>query len=153
MSKSSDSINAAQQTDDGGYILAGTTHTGASDLDGWLVKSDTEGNQVWSQTFTQANTNIFNDVQQTTDGGYILAGCTGTKDSSGIHSKEDGWVVKTGSNGEETWSYTFGGKHPDEFNSVLQTSDGGYILGGWASSTTTAEPIGWLVKLKSEEML
>ncbi|NLX91972.1 MAG: hypothetical protein GXZ07_10410 [Firmicutes bacterium] len=121
-------VTSVLETKDGGYILAGYTYTGEHlESDGWLIKCDHAGKEVWSRTFDAGLGDRFNAVRQTRDGGYILAGCTGTKDASGFPCIEDGCVVKTDSQGKETWSSTFGGKNPDEFNSVQQTADGGYV--------------------------
>ncbi|MGI6648805.1 MAG: hypothetical protein ACOX5W_07030 [Bacillota bacterium] len=147
-----DVFYSVSTTADGGYIIAGRTQPDNEfDYDGWLIKTDSAGREVWSRTYNASIKDQVNEVRQTRDGGYILAGCTGAKDNSGVYCIGDGWVIKTDAQGQEVWSYTFGGKNPDSFSSVQQTEDGGYTLGGWASSTKTGEPTGWLLKLKGEE--
>jgi hypothetical protein len=139
-------------TKDGGYIIAGQTQlSDATDFDGWLLKVSSEGQEVWSRTYDTSIGDTLYKALETVDGGFILAGCTGTKDSSGFPCIDDGWVIKTDGQGQEVWSYTFGGKNPDAFNFVAQTDDGGYVLSGWASSTKTGEPTGWLLKLNDKE--
>ncbi len=131
-------INSVQQTSDGGYILAGTTESfGATYRNAWLIKTDSDGNEIWSMTFGKVGNleDEANSVQQTSDGGYILAGVARTY--SALMS--DAWLMKTDCDGREIWNKTFGVPlYGDEIHSiqdarsVQQTSDGGYILAGQA---------------------
>lgn len=119
--------NYGQQTSDGGYILVGKTETyGAGDLDFYLVKTDASGNKTWQKTFGGADEDIADSGQQTSDGGYILAGHTY---SYGAGYK-DIFLVKTDTSGNKTWEKVFGGSKSEIAHAVKQTSDGGYILAG-----------------------
>jgi len=111
----------------GGYIIAGSTKTyGAVYFDYWLVKTDTMGEELWNNAFRGI---IWYDnahsIQQTRDGGYIIAGMT----QSGVNHN-DLLLVKTDSNGKEQWYRTFGGVGAEFNPSVGLSPDGGYILGG-----------------------
>ena len=87
---------SVQQTTDGGYIVAGYTRSyGFGKLDSWLVKTDENGNEMWTKTFGGSDSDIANSVQQTTDGEYIIAGHTSSYGSS----NPDFWLIKTDSNG------------------------------------------------------
>lgn len=131
------------QTSDGGYILAGHTHSfGMGKYDFWLVKTDEHGNSLWSRTFGGKSDDKCRSVQQTSDGGYILAG----KTYSFELDTGDFWLVKTDENGDSLWSRTFGGSAYESCRSVQQTSDGGYILAGWAESFGAGNSDMWLVK-------
>ena len=132
---------SVQQTSDGGYILAGPKCTLPYGVgsDGWLVKTDTNGNKQWDKTFGGTGDDLAMSVQQTSDGGYILAGYT---DSYGVGYWHF-WLVKINSNGNEQWSRTFGGTFAF---SVQETADGGYILAGCTYSYSTGSYDFGLVK-------
>ena len=131
------------QTSDGGYALAGyTASKGSGNYDFWLVKTDVSGNKTWDKTFGGSAMEIFESVIQTNDGGYVLAGGTHSKGAG----SEDFWLVKTDASGNKTWDKTFGRSEHDRCHSVIQTSDGGYALGG-ASNLKGVRNF-WLVKYK-----
>ena len=142
-----DCIFSVQQTSDGGYILAGVTESyGAGNGDLWLVKTDSEGNKQWNRTFGGTDHDWAESVQQTSDGGYILAGVT---ESYG-DGRTDFWLVKTDSKGNKEWDMTFGGTDYDSASSVQQTFDGGYILVGETMSYDAGRTDFWLVKTDSK---
>ena len=137
---------SVQQTSDGGYILAGKSNAlgdTPSDYDFRLVKTDSAGMPLWDRYIDAGNTEVAYSVQQTSDGGYILAGST----YGGFRS--DALLVKTYSNGKVNWSRTFGGTDRDMAYSVRQTSDGGYILAGFTDSYGAGSFDFWLVKTDS----
>ncbi|MCD4816473.1 MAG: hypothetical protein K8R06_08750, partial [Methanosarcinales archaeon] len=89
----------------GGYIIAGGTESyGAGDSDFWLVKTDTNGEEEWNNTYGGNYCDGADSIQQTRDGGYIIAGITqefGPGDTAFL-------LVKTDSNGTEQWYRIFG---------------------------------------------
>jgi hypothetical protein len=122
---------SVQQTGDGGYILAGNTKSfGAGGYDVWLVKTDANGDTLWTRPYGGSDEDQGKSVQQTTDGGYIVAGWTRSF-GAGLY---DVWILKTDANGDTLWTRAYGGDGPDYAHSVQQTTDGGYIVGGYTAS-------------------
>lgn len=142
-----DYLQSIKQTSDGGYILAGRSNSGISGdktqanrgtvgvgWDYWVVKINSVGTKVWDQTYGGTDDDQLFVAQQTTDGGYIFGGYSASP-VSGEKSQvnlgiEDYWIVKTDANGVKQWDKTFGGTNSDQLLSLIQTTDGGYLLGG-----------------------
>jgi len=119
---------SVQQTADGGYILAGETRSyGDINGDAWLIKTDVDGKEQWNKKFGRIYNDCANSVQQTSDGGYIIAGSSTSSDWY-----NDALLINTDANGNEKWNKTFsrGYQYDDGALSVQQTSDGGYVFAG-----------------------
>jgi predicted secreted protein with PEFG-CTERM motif len=130
-------------TNDGGYALAGFTASyGAGGYDFWLVKTNANGNYLWSRTFGGTGDEEVHSVVQTSDGGYALAGYTKSFGAGG----SDFWLVRTDANGYALWKKTYGGTKDDVALSVVQTGDGGYALAGYTESFGAGGDDFWLVK-------
>jgi hypothetical protein len=104
---------------------------------------------------------VLKSIQQTTDGGYIIGGysnssISGDKTENCIGSF-DYWIVKISGTGTIQWQNTIGGDSDDYLSSIKQTSDGGYILGGYSKSIISGDKIEnsmglhdyWIVKTNS----
>ncbi len=138
-----DETKTIQQTNDGGYIMAGNTASTKGDVfnnhggwDFWIVKLDSTGFIQWKKTYGGINHEYPYGIQQTNDGGYIVAGFAESNNGnvSGNHGDKDAWVLKLSSTGTIQWKKCYGGTLWEEAHAIRQTTDGGYIFAGLAQS-------------------
>lgn len=165
---SSELCYGLQQTTDGGYIAVGWSNSNDGDVGGnhgnydyWVVKLDDTGSIQWENNFGGTGLDQALDVSQTSDGGYIVVGNSNSTngDVGGNNGNLDFWVVKLDSTGTIIWEKNYGGSESEVARSVVQTSDGGYILTGYTLSNDIdvsghhgAEDF-WVVKLSSSGIL
>jgi len=136
-----------QQTSDGGYIVAGETHSfGAGDQDFWVLKLSSTGAIEWQRTYGGNSWDWPYSIQQTSDGGYIVAGITYSFGAGNT----DIWILKLFSTGAIEWQRTYGGSEDDWAHSIQQTSDGGYIVVGFTCSFGFVWEEVWVLKLYSD---
>ncbi|MBN8676666.1 MAG: hypothetical protein J0M29_00485 [Chitinophagales bacterium] len=159
-----DEAVSIKQTTDSNFIIAGralsangnvTNNKGVTDF--WTIKVSNTGNLIWQKAYGGTNHERCYGSDLTSDGGVILTGQTASNNInvSGNHGDFDGWVIKLDSNGLLKWQKCLGGSSWDEFWSIQQTSDGGYIAAGRTASTN-GDVTGlhgsldyWVVKLSS----
>ena len=135
-----------QQTEDGGYIVAGDTNSfGVGNSDAWILKLNSSGGVEWQKTYGGDNYDYGKSIQQTEDGGYIVAGDT----SSFGAGNSDAWILKLNSTGEVEWQKTYGGGGNDSGLSIQQTKDGGYVVAGITYSFGASNSDAWILKLNS----
>ncbi|MFX1254288.1 MAG: hypothetical protein ACFFCZ_21940 [Promethearchaeota archaeon] len=113
------------------------------------MKTDSNGRSQWNQTYGGGEDDEAYALLQTTDGGYILAGRTGSFGTGGY----DYWLVKTDSHGIPQWDRTYGGAKNDSAWALIQTTDGGYALTGETDSYGARDLDWWLVKTDSQGIL
>ncbi len=136
---------AVQQTSDGGYIILGHTYSYAiGQIDVWLIKTNSTGDEQWNTTYGYAETETANALVITNDGGYIFAGIRDT-----VSRAIDVWVVKTDKDGIMEWNNSYGGIQSDCGYYIEKCSDGGYIITGYTRSYGPAESNVWLIKINS----
>ncbi len=141
-------------TKDGGYIMAGAIASGnRGSFDFWIVKTDANGNLQWQKKYSHRDAYAQN-IQQTSDGGYIIAGSSGSPyDFSAGYARYNYWVIKIDSIGNIQWQKMYGGDNSDFANAVRQTTDGGYVVAGGTYSNNGDVTLNhglediWIVKL------
>ncbi len=146
-----DLADSIQQTTDGGYIVAGSasSFSAESDLDGWVLKLGPDGTVEWQKAYGGVNGNSALSVQQTGDGGYIVAGWTAFLGAGGVETP-DLWVFKLASGGVIEWHKSYGGANGDAARFIQQTSDGGYIVAGETESFGAGEDDFWVLRLRPD---
>ncbi len=130
--------------------------------DFWIIKLDAAGNKKWDKSYGGWKNDYLKSLQQTSDGGYILGGTSdspiggkaGFNKTTNTLGEHDYWLVKVDAAGVKQWDKTFGGSSFDYLQTVLQTSDKGFILAGYSYSvaggnkSAAAKGFGdfWIVK-------
>ncbi len=135
-----------QQANDSGYIVLGYTKSfGAGDSDILILKLSSIGEIEWQSTYGGSDSDSSRSIQQTYDGGYIIAGGT----SSFGAGDSDMWVLKLDTVGDIEWQRTYGGIESEWAYSIQQSEDGGYIVAGYACSFGAGDADVWILKLDS----
>ena len=132
--------NCIIQTTDGGYAVAGSTGA-LSDV--CITKLDSQGNIVWDRTYGGSDDDEAHSIIQTTDGGFMVAGFTRSKGSG----RADFWIIKLDSKGTLVWDRTYGGSYEDEAHSLIQSTDGGFMVAGSSKSKGAGWYDVWIIKL------
>jgi hypothetical protein len=147
-----DNLYTIRQTNDGGYIAAGEsrsiisgdkTENNMGDYDYWILKLDNMGSIIWQNTIGGNMRDWTASIQETFDGGYIVAGnsisnISGDK-TENCFGSYDYWIVKLNSVGNIMWQNTIGGNSFEVTWSIKQTPDAGFILGGFSDSNISGD--------------
>jgi hypothetical protein len=120
-----------EQTFDGGYIIAGFTHSfGAGSADAYLIKTDSLGDTLWTKTYGGADYDEAWSVDQLSDSGYIVAGKTYSFGAGDC----DFYLIRTDANGDSIWTRAYGGLDDDRGLSVQAGFESSFIVGGYTNS-------------------
>ena len=151
-------------TPDYGFLLIGSsfsedsgnkTGKGKGDLDYFLWKMDESGKLEWQKTFGGSGSDYLYSASLTREGGYILGGSSDSPKSEDKKEESFGnmdfWILKLDPVGEEEWQLTLGGIGNDQLQSIQQTPDGGFIIGGSSDSSPIQNQEGKTIGNKSEE--
>ena len=170
-----DFLESIALTNDGGFILAGESSSPGTASDNkkdgdkigacignddfWIIKLNAAGGEEWQKTIGGFGEEKLKVIKQTKDGGYIIGGAS-SSDQSGDKKQNcfgnlDYWIVKLDTKGTIEWQKTYGGSYFDILRSLEQTTDGGYIVGGYSNSpasgnkATDTNGVGdyWILKL------
>lgn len=168
-----DDLTSIISTSDGGFLAGGSSNSEISgdktegtvgnnaSNDYWIVKIDSIGNVIWENTIGGDARDELDELLETPDGGFILAGnsnswISGDK-TAGLKGGYDYWIIKTNSLGVIEWQQTYGGSNNETFTSITPTNEGGYMLGGYSSSPISVDKSEnskgfndyWIVKIDS----
>jgi hypothetical protein len=137
---------AAEQTEDGGFVLAGQTDSqGAGGLDFYVVRTDSEGHELWSRAFGDPATDRAFGVDLSPDGGALVAGFQGENPQT-----MSMLLLRVDSEGRELWRRTLGGDRFDVAHDVLRLADGGFAVSGYSGSFGPGDQDGFLMRLSPE---
>lgn len=168
-----DSLGSIINTNDKGYILAGSSMSNVSGEktensrgfggDFWILKIDEDGTILWDKTIGGNNGDYAKTIRKTFDGNYIIGGDSSSiisseKTENSICNSTDIWLVKIDKKGNVLWDKTLGGDNTDWIGDIRETKDEGIIVGGMSASSISAykteEGVGdrdyWVVKLNKD---
>lgn len=142
-----DMLQSISLTNDGGFILGGTSastasfdkqHENKGQDDFWIIKLNAKGGEEWQKTIGGNRQEKLARIISAPDGGYLVAGSSasgiGEDKKQDRYGSLDYWIVKLDNKGEIEWQNTYGGTYFDELRSVITTADGGYLIGGYSNS-------------------
>lgn len=164
---SQDFVSDIKQTSDGGYVVVGSSsstdvNTTLGSWDCWIVKLSSSGDIQWKKAYGGSGMDMAFAIQQTSDGGYIMAGSSPSNDGDATenHGRTDAWIIKLNGNGAIQWQKSFGGSGDESATAIQQTADGGYVFAGFTTSNdgdVTDNHGGlknwWFVKLNSNGVI
>jgi hypothetical protein len=140
---------------DGEYFLLGASNSSDGDIsndpypntwDYWIVKIDNSGNIIWEKIVGGNGDEVMWSGTPTSDGGVVALGWTGSTDGDITinYGAYDMWMVKINSDGEKEWDLSIGTNDFDYGHAIIQTSDGGFLVGGTSTlgegGNLTCEP-------------
>ncbi len=135
------------QSSDKGFLLLGTTESfGAGNRNVYLVKTDSNGNELWSKTFGGKGAGFGSSIIKASDDGYLLSGLLNASGTGG----DDIYLVKVDAEGNEQWSKTYGGEGDEYGASLARSDDGGYVVFGRTSTAGSKLNDMYLVKVDVE---
>ncbi|TRW23797.1 T9SS type A sorting domain-containing protein [Flavobacterium zepuense] len=155
-----DIVKSVIPTKDGGYIIGGSSSSDISEkvlkglpdpygkweecrgnLDYWVIKLDSKGIVKWQRTLGGRYADVLESIEQTKDGGYIIGGHSNSPSSTDKseegYGEGDYWIIKLNKDGATEWQKILGGADDDHLSSIIQTKNGGYIIGGTSASATS----------------
>lgn len=138
-------ISPIQETRDGGFVVIASARSYGFSIDFWVLKLNVSGAIEWQRTYGGESRDTAYAVQQTRDGGYILAGAT---ESFGA-SRTDIWVLKINASGDIEWQRRYGGSQWDGWPDIKEVDGGGYIIVGGTESFGAGLRDIWIAKLSS----
>ncbi len=139
---------AVVETSGGGFALTGLTcfSPDLSDADLWLIGTDHDGNQIWSQICGGNGMDVGSDLIEVSTGGFAVVGSTQTP-STGLY---DAWLIRTDAAGNQMWDKTFGGSENEGAYAIVECSDGGFAIAGITNGSGAGQEDVWLIRTDDE---
>ncbi|NIX63678.1 hypothetical protein [Gaetbulibacter sp. S0825] len=142
-----DHIVSIVETSDGNLALFGYTNSIDGDItdktlqenDYWLIKITPDGNLLWSKTYGGSGDDVGQKVVATNDGGFAITGYSMSSDGDASKNEgfHDNWLLKLDANGNILWEKSYGFSGHDHSYSIIQTSDGGFLMTGFLDVTAS----------------
>jgi hypothetical protein len=141
-----DAMNAINQVSDGGFILAGDSTSTSGDFtgnkgsyDGCVLKIDSNGNKLWLKLIGGSAGDTARGAIQVNDGTLVVTGFGSSNDGDLPDNlgSNDGFLRKYNGNGNPVWTKLYHNYGDDQFHSLVQSSDGKYIIGGYSNTGLT----------------
>jgi len=129
------------QTNDGGYIMCGLSYSFGSGGDAWVVRTNANGDSLWTKNFGGAGEDRFNNIIPTDDGGFLAIGYYATG------SDIDSWLMKLDSSGTKVWEKKYDRSADDEFYIIKKTFDGNFVIGGVSRNSAYYDFDGVVIKI------
>lgn len=161
------------ESNDGHLIICGRTYSSNFDVqsgnkgnvDAWVIKVNiNDGSIIWEKTYGGSSTDIAHRIEQTVDGGYIIAGSSMSNNGdvkNGNKGAHDAWIIKVDNTGKIEWEKTYGGSDGDVPRAIIECNDGGYIFVCNTRSSASGDISGinkgvgysdlWIVKIDSSK--
>lgn len=145
--------HAIVQTSDRGYLLVGYSESFANgsdqDFDVYVIKTDVDGTPVWERTYDPGLVEFGRSLQETADGGFLIAGEVSFAATNGPF---EGLLLRIDRNGELEWeqTYTIEGVENVRINDLVEANDGGYLMVGYAEYADTTEDNLLLIKVDAD---
>ncbi len=135
------------ETGNGDLVITGYTNSfGSGNDDLWLIRTDSEGVEIWNQTYGGIDQERGNSVAQTSDGGIVTIGFT----KSWGAGNADLLLIKTDAQGNESWNQVYGGTAQDYGTSVRETEDGGFAGFGYTGSFGAGMDDMWFIRADAQ---
>jgi hypothetical protein len=146
----------------GNYVIAGVTYSSDGDVteafgasDAWIINIDINGNKIWQKSLGGSGIDEMQAVASTTDGGFLVAGWTASKDgdATGGDGWSEMWVVKLDQAGRKVWHKTFGGTGGERAQTIIAGSNDTYLIAGYSDSKECidekfhGDQDGWMIKI------
>ncbi|MFN0033530.1 MAG: T9SS type A sorting domain-containing protein, partial [Saprospiraceae bacterium] len=163
----SDRASGVLPTNDGGYLVTGSTESQDGDLAGnhgfqdcWVIKLNSTGDIQWQKTLGGSAIDNGSGAVETSDGGYMVCASTASNDEDveTIHGEFDAWLLKLNENGQLQWQKPLGGSRSDYANTIQRTNDNGHVLAGNTRSDDGDVTINqgqsdfWIIKMGAESV-